>query len=213
MRQQAELFPRVVKSIEYNQDNILSDILMLHAPNGVIDLDPTFSIGHLYQGKIPEPRLKFDIEPERQDVRQSDCRDLPLQDDSLDCIMFDPPFIINSDTKSKDKMQLRFDAFRSADELVAMYEQSLVEFLRILSKGGILIFKCQDVCHGKLQYFTHCKVYELAIHAGFQAKDLFIYFAKQRIIGKHKRQMHSRKFHSYFWVFRKPKRKAKTILL
>lgn len=50
---------------------------------------------------------------------------------------------------------------------------------------------------------THCLVYNWAITFGFQAEDIFILLAKQRIYNPNLKQRHSRKFHSYFWIFKK----------
>ena len=48
-----------------------------------------------------------------------------------------------------------------------------------------------------------------AYNIGFYPKDLFILNVNNRIIsGKHKNQLHCRKFHSYFWIFEKRKSKV-----
>ena len=46
-------------------------------------------------------------------------------------------------------------------------------------------------------------MYNAATQSGFTAIDLFILIAKNRVIGKFDKQHHARKFHSYFWVFKK----------
>ncbi|MBU2039950.1 MAG: cob(I)yrinic acid a,c-diamide adenosyltransferase, partial [Gammaproteobacteria bacterium] len=93
------------------------------------------------------------------------------------------------------------------DELKTMYSNSLKEFYRILCLDGIVIFKCQDVVSGGLNLFSHCWIMYEAIKHGFYPKDLFILLAKNRITDGRKQQ-HARKFHSYFWVFKKTKCKV-----
>ena len=54
-------------------------------------------------------------------------------------------------------------------------------------------------------------VMEMARQVGFYPLDLFVLLAKQRMNsfgGKWRNQEHARKYHSYFWVFRKSKCKV-----
>lgn len=84
----------LVKSVSYDQGEIIRNILKLYVPKRTIDCDPAYCIGSFYKNTgISAPRLKFDIKPQLEDVVQADCRSLPLEDGSLDCIMFDPPFL------------------------------------------------------------------------------------------------------------------------
>jgi hypothetical protein len=88
------------------------------------------------------------------------------------------------------------------------YTKELKEYYRVLQENGILIFKCQDTVSGGKNYFSHVWIMNKAYEIGFYPKDLFILISKHRIIsGKHKNQQHARKFHSYFWVFKKEKSK------
>ena len=82
-----------IRSISYDQTEILKNILVLHVPSGQIDCDPTYSKGKFYaSGVIPQPRLRFDLYPSGPGVEKADCRHLPIPDESLQCMMFDPPF-------------------------------------------------------------------------------------------------------------------------
>ena len=44
-----------IKSISFNQDEIIESILQLHSMNGKIDVDHTYSVGNFYKGKIEKP--------------------------------------------------------------------------------------------------------------------------------------------------------------
>lgn len=200
----------IIKSISYNQDEILWNILKLHVPSRKIDCDPTFSKGNFYK-TIPRPKYKFDLIPQTTDTVQADCRHLPLDSGSLGCINFDPPFLLGLDREKKESGEItkRFMAFAKPSELYKFYRESLCEFYRILVREGILIFKCQDTVSSGKQFFSHNEVYKQACEIGFYPKDLFILLAKNRMIGKnHHIQQHARKFHSYFWVFQKRKLKS-----
>ena len=84
----------LISSISYDQIEIIENILKLHTKDNTIDCDPTYSKGNFYKnGKIKEPKYKFDINPQTEDIIKADARSLPLDDNSVNCIMFDPPFL------------------------------------------------------------------------------------------------------------------------
>ena len=197
----------VIKSISYDQEEIIKNILTLHVPQGYIDCDPTYSKGNFYKN-IQKPIFKFDINPQVPGVKKSCATKLPLNGNSINCLMFDPPFLATSGPslkKNKENRNIiteRFGVFKTESLLHQFYNDSLKEFYRILDKNGVLIFKCQDKVSGGKNFMSHNIIMMQAYSIGFYPKDLFILTAKNRIIsGKHKNQKHCRKFHSYFWVF------------
>ena len=67
----------MIKSISYDQTEIINNILKLHVPQHFIDCDCTYSKGNFYKNTgIQEPKYKFDIEP-MEGVLYGDSRDLP----------------------------------------------------------------------------------------------------------------------------------------
>ena len=210
---------KLIKSISYEQSEIINDILTLHVPSHQIDCDPTYSKGNFYKNTgILEPQYKFDILPQSEDVIYGDCRNLPLEDESIECEMFDPPFLatVGKSLKSNEDnncINKRFGVYPSENELHQMYIDTLKESYRILKPNGVLIFKCQDKVSSQKQYMSHVFVMNEAIKTGFYPKDLFILLAKNRIVAdwQLKNQQHARKFHSYFWVFEKKKVNVKYI--
>ena len=57
--------PELIRSISYDQSEIIRNILSLHVPGGKIDCDPTYSIGAFYKGTgIDPPAFRFDIKPQ-----------------------------------------------------------------------------------------------------------------------------------------------------
>lgn len=201
----------MIKSISYDQSEIINGILQLHVPQGYIDCDPTYSVGNFYKNTgIEQPKYKYDIEPQIQDVVQADCRQLPIENNSLNCIMFDPPFLATTgaslkSNKDNNIINKRFGVYPSEQELHQFYIDSIKEFYRVLRPNGILIFKCQDKVSSDKQYMSHCFIEQEAIKCGFYPKDLFILLAKNRLVAdwQLKAQKNARKFHSYFWVFQK----------
>lgn len=191
----------MIKTVNDNQENLIRDILTLHCPNG-IDLDPTYSKGNFYKN-IPQPKFKSDLFPQSSDIIRSDASSLWLANNSINSIMFDPPFLAGH-TKEKPTgvMGERFHGFRYVTDLWNWYDKCLVEFHRVLNPDGVLIFKCQDTVSSGKQWLSHVHIINKAQEVGFYTKDLFILTAKNRIVGhNHKIQKHARKFHSYFLVF------------
>ena len=205
------LMTEMIKSTSYNQGEILRNILALHVPDKRIDLDCTYSTGNFYKDTgIDKPRLRFDIAPADDSVTFGDARHLPFDDGSIRCMVFDPPFLATTGASlqasdSNNILNKCFGVYSSERELFLFYKEALAEAYRILSDGGILIFKCQDKVSSSKQYMTHCFVYEEAVRLGFYPKDLFILLAKSRLVADWQRrnQKHARKYHSYFWVLQK----------
>ena len=209
----------LISSISYDQIEIIENILKLHTKDNTIDCDPTYSKGNFYKnGKIKEPKYKFDINPQTEDTIKADARSLPLDDNSVNCIMFDPPFLATTGKSitandNNNFINKRFGVFPNEKELHQFYIDSMKEFYRILKDDGILIFKCQDKISSSKQYLSHVFIINEAIKIGYYPKDMFILLAKTRIVAdwQVKNQKNARKFHSYFLVFQKCNKKIEYI--
>lgn len=209
----------LIKSTSYDQSEIIKWILKLHTKSQTIDCDPTYSKGNFYKNTgIEPPKYKFDINPQTEDTIQADARSLPLSDNSIDVLMFDPPFLATtgkSITADEDNNYInkRFGVFPSEPELHQFYVDAMKEFYRILKKDGILIFKCQDKISSSKQYLSHIFIVNEAIKLGYYPKDLFVLLAKNRLVAdwQLKNQKNARKFHSYFLVFQKCDKKINYI--
>lgn len=209
----------LISSISYDQIEIIENILKLHTKDNTIDCDPTYSKGNFYKnGKIKEPKYKFDINPQTEDTIKADARSLPLDDNSVNCIMFDPPFLATTGKSitandNNNFINKRFGVFPNEKELHQFYIDSMKEFYRILKDDGTLIFKCQDKISSSKQYLSHVFIINEAIKIGYYPKDMFILLAKTRIVAdwQVKNQKNARKFHSYFLVFQKCNKKIEYI--
>ncbi len=200
---------KIISSINYKEQEIIRDILYLHANGNYIDCDPCFSVGNFYKNGLPKPKHIFDKTPQVSGCIEATSDNLPLENESVNTIMFDPPFVISGEnydelSEGSGIISKRFTAFKDFEEIKIMYSGSLKEFHRILKEDGIVIFKCQDIVSSAKNHFTHCWVMYEAMKYGFYPKDLFILFAKNRI-NDGRKQQHARKYHSYFFVFQKKK--------
>jgi len=81
----------LVKSISYSEEEILNWILTLHCSTE-IELDPTYSKGNFYKGSIKDPLYKYDLYPQREDVIECNAEKLPLGNETINTMIFDPPF-------------------------------------------------------------------------------------------------------------------------
>ena len=209
----------IVKSVSYDQSEIIRNILKLHVPSGQIDCDPTYSIGGFYNGTgITPPRFRYDINPQTDNVEQVDARHLPLADASISCLMFDPPFLATTGPFLHEEgegniINKRFGVYPDEKSLHRFYVDAMRVAYRVLKPGGLLIFKCQDKVSSGKQYFSHCFVYQEAVKLGFYAKDLFVLLSRNRLVAdwQAKNRQHSRKYHCWFWVFQKLEKKVRFI--
>lgn len=150
LRQETLFGKKTISSISYNEQTIIRDILALHFEGKEIDCDPTYSIGNFYKDGIHQPKYKFDKIPYIPGVIEATSDKLPLVDNSVNVIMFDPPFVMGGDTYNEAVegsciIAKRFTGFKNFDELKKMYSSSLKEFYRILIDGGGVYSKIKIV--------------------------------------------------------------------
>lgn len=201
----------LIKSTNYDQEGILQDILTLYL-GGSKSMDPTYSKGVFYKnGKVPQPKHKYDLCPQTEDTLQASAENLPFEDTSLNSIVFDPPFVVgHAKNKPTGIIGERFGSFEQVIHLWNWYILCLQEFHRILKPKGKLVFKCQDTVSNGKQWWSHIKIVNEAERIGFICKDQFILLAHNRVTGhNHRNQKHARKFHSYFLVLEKKNERNK----
>lgn len=200
----SELNKGVIKSVQNSDRDILLSIKTMYLNGENFDLDPCFSVGKFYED-LETPKYKLDKDPKVDGVIKNDIMlGIPMESSSINSIVFDPPFMFGKHGKTDENiMTKRFTMFDTWEDLENMYKKSLSEFYRILKKGGIVAFKCQDYTDSKTT-LTHCFVHNWAIDIGFKAEDLFIMvFKGGRIWNSNLVQRHARKYHSYWFVFKK----------
>lgn len=176
----------IIRSISYDQTEILLNILRLHVPAGVIDCDPTYSKGQFYKdGLIKQPRLRFDLYPSGPGIEKADCRHLPIEDNALNCMILDPPFLATTGKSLSSRIgniiNRRFGVYPNEKALHQFYIDSLQEAYRVLKPHGILIFKCQDKVSSGTQYLSHVFICNEAVKLGFYPRDLFVLLARSRL--------------------------------
>lgn len=210
----------IIRNTSYSQKEILRNIMKLYNNDEPFDCDITASTLKFYtktKGEdidVPLPKHLFDVYPQSDNVKQIvPFQKIPMEDSSLGSIVFDPPFVISpktckSATEGKDKSCLiykRFSSFYPVSELYYNYYWWIKEAYRTLKDDGIFIVKCMSTVSGGYQHNSEEFVFMTAMNMGFYCVDKFILNAKARLISssKYKKQCHSRKYTSVFYVFQK----------
>lgn len=190
----------LIKSVSTSQSEILQGIITLHLKDDHFGADLTYSKGVFWK-KIKEPELKFDLYPQKPDVRPlEEAYALPAE--SLQSIIVDLPFLLNPSLSGL--ITERFSAFVSEKEMYEANRNLIFLSHHLLRRHGILVMKTMDSSYGLRQLWVSDFVVREAERAGFQLLDKFILTANKRPISTQgQRQHHARKFHSYFFVFRK----------
>lgn len=219
-----------------NNSELFTKILDLHVPRGATVADVTYGQGAFWREIKPDTYtlLASDIDAKSEGIPPHmvgkvrsgvDCRNLPYKDESLDCIILDPPYMEGLFRKTEDHMagSGTHASFRMAysngkangsvaggpkwhDAVVDLYARASREAFRVLKQEGVLIVKCQDEVSANKQRLTHVEIITGCESLGFYTKDLFVVVRTNRAgVSRLKKQEHARKNHSYFLIFQKRK--------
>lgn len=192
-------------TLSFNETGLIKQIMKLHNDSRPFTVDPCYSIGRFWTG-LPQPIRKFDINPQATGVEMASADNLPLEAESVESVMYDPPFLTGSagEDAKPGKIKARFSYFRTMSDLWSFYKASMAEFHRILVSDGLLVVKCQDCISSSTQFLSHVEIINMAEVIGFYCKDLFVLGNNQVMWSPNMvKQQHARKTHSYFLVFRK----------
>ncbi len=200
----------------YQGDNaeVFPRVLALHVPVGSKVADVTYGLGVFWRNVDLE-----NYELVASDLKTgTDCRNLPYDAESFECVVLDPPYMegLYRNTNGHLAGSGTHAAFRTAysngqetksgpkwhDAVLDMYYRAGAEAYRVLRQGGVLIVKCQDEVSANTQRLTHVEIINHYAELGFYAKDLFVVMrTNSPCITRLKKQVHARKNHSYFLVF------------
>lgn len=190
-------------------------VLSLYVALGSKVADVTYGNGVFWQ-QVPEGiynLLATDI------LTGVDCRQLPYEDESIDCVVFDPPYMHTPGGSAHVGHQNYEGYYRNNsinsdkkyhEAVLDLYFQAARESWRVLRPNGIYIVKCQDEVCANQQRLTHVEIINELSTYGFIAEDLFVVMRLGKPgVSRVVNQVHARKAHSYFLVFHKPKGKSR----
>jgi len=198
-------------SIETNAE-VFPNVLELYVPEGSIVADVTYGKGVFWRN-VPEGKYQLKASDLKTGI---DCRNLPYQDVSIDCVVFDPPYMHTPGGTAHVSHQ-NYEAYyqnnnifnndkKYHEAVLDLYLSGSKEAYRVLKPNGVFIIKCQDeVCANK-QRLTHVEIINELEKMDFIVEDLFVIVRKNRPgVSRIISQRHARKNHSYFLIFRKKK--------
>ena len=190
-------------------DDVFPQILSLYVAPGSKIADVTYGLGVFWRN-VPDGLYRLlasDIE------YGTDCRDLPYEDNSIDCVVLDPPYMHSPGGTAHTVHSAFEEHYRNNgtgnrtgkkyhEAVLDLYVQAGQEAFRVLRERGVVIVKCQDEVCSNRQRFTHVEIMQEYQQIGFVAEDLFVVMRRNRPgVSRTVKQVHARKNHSYFLVF------------
>ncbi len=198
-------------------DDLFPQILSLYVAPGSTVADVTYGKGVFWR-KVPKSLYKLKATDLTQGV---DCRSLTYRSATIDCVVLDPPYMHtpggtahvghqnyegyyrNNDTKNGSGRKYH-------EAVLDLYFAAADEAHRVLKNHGIFIVKCADEVCANQQRLTHVELINEFAGKGFVVEDLFVLLRNNRPgVSRILKQVHARKNHSYFLVFRKANGKSR----
>lgn len=193
-----------------NNAEVFTLILDLYLFTGAKIADVTYGQGAFWKNV---DKKKYELYA--SDIKNGiDCRDLPYENETFDCVVLDPPYMHTPGGTAHVNHQ-NFENYyqnnsignnekKYHEAVLDLYYRATKEANRILKRKGIYIVKCQDeVCANK-QRLTHVEIINELSNYGFICEDLFVVVRKSKPgVSRILKQRHARKNHSYFLVFKK----------
>lgn len=190
-------------------------MISLYVTTGSTVSDVTYGKGVFWK-KVPEGQYRLLTTDLKDGI---DCRNLPYKEASLDCVVFDPPYMHTPGGTAHVNHQNYESYYRNNaggngsdkkyhEAVLDLYFKSAREAHRVLRNEGIYIVKCGDEVCANQQRLTHVELINELTQNGFIIEDLFVLLRNNRPgVSRVIRQVHARKNHSYFLVFRKSKKR------
>ena len=207
----------VFSSYTGTNDEVFPHVLSLYVAPGCTVADVTFGKGVFWK-RIPSDTYR--LLPSDLSTG-TDCRNLPHADATIDCVVFDPPYMHTPGGTAHVNHQNYEGYYRNNvaasdkkyhEAVLDLYFTAAREAWRVLRKGGIYIVKCQDEVCANQQRLTHIEIVNELHNIGFVVEDLFVVVRNGRPgVSRILRQAHARKNHSYFLIFLKPNGKKRWV--
>jgi len=221
---------------------VFSDIARLHIPAGSTVADVTYGKGVFWQ-RIPVGQYallfsdldaKLEADPTHNVPVETgiDSRNLPYGDASLDCLVFDPPYMEGlfrnheghlAGAGTHATFRHHYSSGQATEDSVSqpkwheavsdLYIRTGIEAYRVICPHGLFVVKCQDEVSANKQRLTHVEIISAYESLGFYTKDLFVVVRVNKPgVSRLITQVHARKNHSYFLVFQKVRKPISNVI-
>src|SRR5579863_9032278 len=143
----------IFSATQGTNDAVFPDVLALYVRPGSTVADITYGKGVFWKN-VPKDRYHLLATDIKAGV---DCRALPYEQESMDCVVFDPPYMHTPGGTAHVGHQ-NFEQYyknnhgsdttkKYHDAVLDLYFRAGADAWRVLKNGGIYIVKCQDeVC-------------------------------------------------------------------
>jgi hypothetical protein len=153
--------------------------------------------------------------PRRLIISEYDFTALPYGDHFADVVVYDPQYTSTggNETSTIPDMYDRYamGEIKGWQNLFDRNKQGMAECARV--SAGLLMVKCADFVESGQRRWGHQMVVDTARELGLRQIDEFVLFSgtgpqpQKNLDGSPRRQVHSRRAHSFLCVFRKPRRR------
>lgn len=192
-------------------DDVFPHVVSLYVAKGSTIADVTFGKGVFWRSV---PKTAYNLLPTDLSTG-TDCRELPYEDGSIDCVVFDPPYmhtpggtahVGHQNFEGYYKNNVSNSVKKYHEAVLDLYFTAAKEAARVIRPKGIYIVKCQDEVCANQQRLTHVELINELTNYGFVCEDMFVVVRNGKPgVSRILTQAHARKNHSYFVVFYKPK--------
>ena len=198
-----------------NSDLIAAVAELWFKPDDLV-VDVTWGKGAFWRKYQPDNFVAHDLDPDKGDG--VDFRSLPEAEGSVDVVVFDPPYVSQGGrtTSTIPGMQGAYGMFNapgSPEGVDQLIEEGLHEIARVLklSTGRCLVKTSDYISSGKY-HPGHLRMLNNALFGGyFTILDEFVHHSgtgpqpKTNLDGSPRRQVHSRRSHSFLTVLGRTK--------
>jgi len=198
---------------------LFPQVMALYVAPGTVVADVTYGKGVFWRD-VPDGAYTLLASDLKDGI---DCRELPYEDESVGCVVFDPPYMHTPGGTAHVNHQNYEGYYRNNavgtgptggrkyhEAVLDLYFTAAREAHRVLERNGVYIVKCADEVCANRQRLTHIEIINDLEANGFVAEDLFVLVQTGKPgVSRVLRQTHARKNHSYFIVFIKPKGKSR----
>lgn len=183
-----------------DNSDLMSAVAGLWIKSGDVIADVTFGRGVFWR-KLQQPDYTHDLAADGVD-----CRKLPHDDESLDCVVIDPPYRPSHGSKGFDANEV-YKAYglgnnlNTIDDVLNLYESAIQEAFRVLKAGGRVFVKCQDMSYANRLHLVTLDVLRFITESGFDLADQFILIGRANLSSPvWVKQERARRSHSVMWV-------------
>lgn len=202
----------VLTGVVGTNDRLIAEVARLYLKPGMKIADVTYGRGVFWKKTdlTPFTFLPTDLIPLNENIVKADLRQLPYENDSIDVVVFDPPYMHSSKYKTVKASiancykNNNFEGFGSHASVIEFYAKGMKEACRVLKPDGQLWVKCQDEIESSHQRWSHIELWGEALDLKLVPWDLFVLVSKTIPASRWPHQLHARKSHSYLWIFKKP---------